>query len=331
MIDRRGFLLGATGVLAGTALMPSLRAEAAGPPKSGRVLFGYPPGALGSLIGRGLTKILADEEGMTYAFSNVEGRNTRLASEQAMVAVPDGATLLQAQSTSMTLLPNVYKHLGYDPIRDFAPLAVFGDFTFSLTVGPMVPRSVSNLRDYVAWVKATPDARDVGFSIYGSQGHLSVLMLSQMLDVAIRPLPYKGTAMMIEDLSDGHIAAGFTAAGNGNADLWTNGTLRSIGVTRGKRLPYWPSIPTLQEQGVEGMDIGGWYGWFAPSRTPSDVVSQWRETLGRIQRSPAYRTLNEQLLITDLNVAPDQISHFMQQDTEHYRRLVSVLGLAMLD
>lgn len=331
MLDRRGFLLGASSALAGMSFVPSLYAQSPGLPPSGHVLFGYPPGALGSLIGLGLTDLLRAQEALNYGFANIEGRNTRLASEQARAATPDGATLLQAQSTSMTLLPSVYKHLGHDPFEDFVPLAVFGDFTLSLTVGPMVPRDVSNLRDYVAWVKTVPEARDVGFAIYGSQGHLSVLTLSRELDVAIRPLPYKGTAMMIKDLSDGLIAAGFTAAGNGNAELWANGTLRSIGVTRGRRLPYWPSVPTLQQQGVQGMDISGWYGWFAPAKTPGKVISQWREVLARIQSTPAYHALNERLLITDLAIAPDQIVSYMRHDAARYSQLIKSLGLEMLD
>jgi tripartite-type tricarboxylate transporter receptor subunit TctC len=331
MITRRSLLLGAaSAALASTLPIRGALAQS-GIPSKGQLLFGYPPGAVGSLLGVGLTKVLAGVSGVDYALVNVEGRNTRLACEQVRNAPANGATLLHAQSTAMCLLPNIYRHLGYDPIRDFTPLGVVGEFTFSLTVGPLVPRSVTNLQQYLDWVKQNPDARDIGFSIYGSQGHLAVLTLAQDLSASVEPLAYKGTSMMIKDIAAGRLAAGFTAAGNGDAALWANGTLRSIGVTRGTRLPYWPNIMTLREQGVPDMDLSAWYAWYAPAATPADTVQQWRKTVRAMQASPDFSALHTRLLLTQPKVTVEEIPELITLETRRFNDYVKRLRLRPLD
>lgn len=331
MIKRRSLLLAATSMaVASTLPMRGVTAHTALRP-TGRVLFGYPPGAVGSLLGVGLTDILASVSGLSYALVNAEGHNTRLACEKVRTAPADGATILHAQSTSICLLPNIYRHLGYDPIRDFTPLGVMGQFTFSLTVGPLVPLTVTNLQQFFDWIEHNPDIRDIGFSIYGSQSYLAVLTLAQEHSASVTPLAYMGSLMMIKDIAAGRIAAGFTAAGNGDEALWENGTLRSIGVTSGTRLSYWPEIMTLHEQGVTGMDLNAWYGWFVSSATPSGTVQQWRDTVRAMQASPRYSELHTRLLLTQPKVSVEEMPEFMAQETRHFSEYVKRLRLKPLD
>lgn len=331
MITRRSLLLAATSMaLAPPLPMRSVMAQSGLPPK-GRLLFGHPPGAVGSLLGIGLTDILANVSGLKYELLNVEGRNTRLACEEVRNAPADGATLLHAQSTAMCLLPNIYRRLGYDPLRDFTPIGVVGEFSFSLTIGPLVPRSVTTLRQYLDWVLQNPDARDIGFSIYGSQGHLAVLMLAQDLSASVTPLAYRGSAMMIEDIVDGRLGAGFTAAGNGDAALWANGTLRSLGVTSATRMPYWPDVMTLREQGVTDMDLNSWLGWYAPSGTPAGTVQQWRDTLRTVQASPDFSALHRRLLLTQPTSTADEMPELIALETQRFKAYVKRLKVSPQD
>ncbi|MFF7709143.1 tripartite tricarboxylate transporter substrate-binding protein [Pseudomonas sp. NPDC007930] len=328
MLNRRGFLCASSALMLAGAL-PGARA--AGLPSQGTLLFGYPPGSIGSQLALGATTILASTAGVQYQLRNIEGRNTRLAAEMAAKGTPDGSVLLQAQSTATCLLPAVYRNLGYDPQKDFAPLACFGEYSLSLTVGPAVPRSVTTLAQYEAWVKNNPDLRDIGFAIYGSQGHLATLMLAQRAGMAFNARPYQGSGILIDDLKNGNLAAGFTAAGNGNSALWANGTLRSIGTTQARRVPYWPNVPTLQEQGVAGMDINVWYGWYAPAATPTGLLNELTGKIAEMQAKPDYLELQKRLLITPLRLTPEQIQQRTAQETAQYAQLSRSLGLKYLD
>ncbi|TRX76525.1 Bug family tripartite tricarboxylate transporter substrate binding protein [Pseudomonas mangiferae] len=328
MIDRRAFLRGAGALLIASGL-PHARAD--GPaPKKGRLLFGYPSGAMGTQLAQGCLPILAGL-GMDYQLENVDARNTREASERVKNAPPDGTVLLQAQSTSMCLLPNVYRTLGYDPLKDFAPLATLGEFALSLTVGAQVPAHITTLAQYLEWLTDNPDFRDVGFSIYGSQGHLSTLILARAKGVTVRAQPYRGSTMMINDLLNGTLAAGFTAAGNGNTSLWSSGKLRSLGVTTAKRLAYWPTIPTLLEQGVADMDINAWFAWYAPAATPPGVTGALRQALGALQASAAFAALQKQFLLTPLVLTPEQIDQRTREEIARYGQLVAAYDLNKLE
>jgi len=330
MINRRRFLASSAALLAGASIgAGSSWAQAAAGDR--RMLFGYPAGALGTTVGTETLALLASAGGPSYRLENIEGRNTRVATETAKVAAGDGLTLLQAQSTSMCLLPNVYKTTSFDPLKDFTPLATIGEITVSLTVGPAVPQSVTNLTQYLDWLSSNPDFSNVGFSIYGSEGHLATLILARSKGVIIRPQPYKGSLMMIKDVAEGSIGAIFTAAGNGPSEYWSSGKLRSIGVTTAERLSYWPNVPSLAEQGVQGMDLRAWYGWFAPASTPDSITGPLIDKIKVMQAMPAYTELHKRLLLGQDKRDPEQIRERIRTETARYAQLVSTYQMAKID
>jgi tripartite-type tricarboxylate transporter receptor subunit TctC len=326
MIDRRQFLT-ASGLMALAAVIPQARAEMA----AGRVLFGYPPGAVGTDLGRGCVQLFNQYAKVKYAFEFVEGHNSRDASVMARNSAPDGLTLLQAQSTSMVLLPNAFKNLGYDPLTDFAPITALGELSFSLTLGSAVPASVNTLDRYLEWLAANPDQRDVGFGMHGSHGHLAMLMLRRVKSIAIAPRPYTGTLALLKDLLSGAIAAGFTTAGNGNADLWNSGKLRSIAITRSERLSYWPSVPTFAELGLPELDFTAWFAWFAPAAVPAALLKTMREDAARMKATPDFAALARQLFLQPLSMEPIQFRERISQETERYQRMAQYLKIQQLD
>lgn len=328
MIDRRRFLTRTAALLAATSLGARAWAQ---PPGDGRLLFGYPAGALGSEVATGALAVLAASGGPRYRLENIEGRNTRTATETAKVAAPDGLTLLQGQSTSMCLLPNVYKTASFDPLKDFTPLATVGEMTLSLTVGPIVPAKVTRLKDYLDWLSDNPEYNNIGFAIYGGEGHLATLILARSSGMSIKPQAYKGSLMMISDLLNGSLSAVITAAGNGRPQMWANGKLRTLGVTTEQRLAHWPSVPSLAEQGIQDMNLGAWYGWFAPAATPANVVAPLREKIVAMQATPAYAELHKRLLLTQQRLDPEQIEARIRHETARYAQLVATYGPAKIE
>lgn len=336
MIDRRRFLAGSSLLLGASSL--GLGRAFAADSATRKVVFGYPAGALGTDLGKAFIEVLAASGGPRYQFENVEGDNTRKSAQVVKAAAPDGMTLLQAQSTTMCLVPNVYKTTGYDALKDFTPLATLGQISLSLTLGPQVPSTVTTLAEFLVWLKSNPESSNIGFSIYGSEGHLATLILQESTNVPFNPQPYRGSKMMIDDLLGGTLAAGFTAAGNGGLRYWSasgkwsaDKKLRSIGVTTQKRLSYWKEIPSLAEQGVAGMDLSPWYAWYAPATTPAALADSARASFLAAQATPAYGKLLEQLLLNPLNDNPEQIRARITADTARYAGLVAKYGLKPKD
>lgn len=330
MIKRRTFIQGAATLMAGTGLLHAPWTQAA---PGGRLLYGYPPGAVGDQLANGVLPLLAAQHGPQYHLQNIEGRNTRLAALQAKAAPADGTTLLQVLSSSFTLQPHIYKKLDFDPLQDFEPIALLGDVTYALTLGPVVPAQVNSVKSFFSWLEDNPEYRNIGVSIYGTLGHLALRILalnSDVKDVPLRGQPYKGTAAMLTDLHQQGLAAAFTVASNLN-DKAAHKDLRAIAVTSRERLKYWPDVPTLYEQGFNDLDITGWFGWFAPRGTPAAVTGPLRERLRGLQASAPFGALQERLLMTNASVDPLKIEARIREESARYAKLLDTYKLGKID
>lgn len=325
MINRRSFL-GSASLLAIAASLPGF--VRANDSARGRLVLGIAPGAIGNKLADSTLKILAAQFNTDYRLDVLDARNTLQASETVKLAPADGATLLQTQSSSMVLFPSLYRSLAYDPMKDFTPLALMGDYAFALTVGPAVPASVTTVDQYLAWVKENPEFRDIGFTVYGSQSHLISMVLGRDKEVAIRPQSYKSIPSMMDDLQKQILGAAITVAGN---TVITNAKgLRPLAVTGRERLQGWPDVPTFAQSGVKDMEFQGWYAWFAPARLPAATARQWREKLAAVQATPEYAALQQRLLLKQVSMSPEQIYARMRTETASYAKLVGEYSLSQI-
>lgn len=326
MIKRRTFIQGAA-LMAGSGLLHTPWAQAA---SGGRLLYGYPPGAAGDQLANAMLPLLAAGGGPRYDLQIVEGRNTRLASLQAKAAPADGSTLLQILSSSFTLQPHIYKKLDFDPLKDFEPIATLGDVTYALSLGPVVPTTVTSVPSFFAWLRDNPEYRNIGVSIYGTLGHLALRILTRKSDVPLRGQPYKGTAAMLSDLNDQSLAAAFSVASN-FSDKNAHKDLRPIAVTSRERLKYWPNVPTLYEQGFTDLDITGWFGWFAPAGTPAAVTGPLRERIKGMQASAPFAAVQERLLMVHASTDPLQIAARVRDESARYAKLLENYSLGKIE
>ncbi|WP_263146711.1 tripartite tricarboxylate transporter substrate-binding protein [Pseudomonas sp. RIT-PI-AD] len=326
MYDRRSFLCHTALLALGAALPGALRAQT--PTAPGRLLYGLPAGATGHKLASGALEILSKQLNTEYQLEIHEARNSQEASETVKGAPADGGTLLQVQSGSMVMHPNVYSSLNYDPLEDFTPLALLGDFPYSLTLGPAVPVSVVTLKHYLDWVAENPEYRDIGFSLHGSQAHLVSLVLARNKEIALRPQPYKAVKPLMHDLQTKSLAAAITVAGN-NA-LLGGGQLRSLAVTGGQRIKGWPSTPTFAEEGVNDMDIIGWYGWFAPARLPDATAKDLRAKINAMQATAEFARLQQDLLLNQVSLEPPDIRERMRREIAIYGKMVRTYGISQI-
>lgn len=325
-MDRRSFIQGAGALMLGAALPRGT--FAANPTAPGRLVFGIPSGAVGSRLAEVALQLLAREYKLDYRLDVRDQRNTQEATELVKAAAPDGATLLQAQSGTMVLLPNIYRSVNYNPVTDFTPLALLGEFTYTLTVGPAVPASVKDIEGYVAWVNQNPEYRDLGFSVYGSQVHLISLMLARGRQIALRPLPYKSPRSLAADVENGTLAAAIMLGGSAAAVGSKN--LRNLAISSSQRVPMLPDLPTFKEQGLPEITLTGWYAWYAPARTPSALTQSLHDKLMAIQTLPEFVAMQKKIMVTPLNLSPDQITARIRQETVSYRDLVTRYGLSQM-
>lgn len=324
MFDRRSFIQGASALLLGAALPPFI--QAATPVSAKRLVFGLASGAVGSRLAEVTLGLLARQQNLDYRLEVIDNRNTQQASETVKQAPADGNTLLQTQSSSMVLFPNLYRRLGYDPLADFTPLAMLGEYTMTLSVGPAVPASVVSLDGYLKWVSSNPDYRDVGFLLYGSQGHLISLMLARSKEIALRPQPYKSPRSLIADLENGTLAGAILLSGS--AAAVGSGSLRNLAISSAQRLPALPNVPTFKEQGVLEADVTGWYGWFGPARMPAAAAQAVRDKLLAVQASAEYANALKTLFMTPLALTPEQMLGRMRKEILDYHQLVERYSLS---
>lgn len=328
MIDRRSFLSSSALLLLAASLPDTLLAAPAG----GRLVWGVAPGAQRSSVGNNLAvgalDILATQFALRYQLDIVAARDTLQASETVKLAPPDGTTLLQVQSGSMVLFPAMYKTLKYDPVADFTPLATLGDFAYAFSAGPAVPASVTNINQYLAWVGQNPDYRDVGFSVYGSHAHLIALMIARGKETALRAQSYKTPEAIFADLKNQQLAAAVTSAGN--ASLLAAAGARVLAVSSSSRLAAFPEVATFKEQGLNDIVIDGWYGWFAPSRTPADVTRGLIEKINAMIATPQFADLQKKQLVIPKSMTPEQISRRMKDEIANYQKLVTSYNLSQI-
>lgn len=328
MIDRRTFLSSSALLLLGAALAQRSVADVSG----GRLIWGVASGNQGSSIGSrlatGVLDILATQFNLRYQLDILAARDTQQASETVKLAPPDGATLLQVQSGSMVLFPAMYKALHYDPLRDFTPLASLGDFGYAFSVGPVVPASVTNINQYLAWVKDNPDLRDIGFSVYGSHNHLIALMLAREKEAALRAQSYKYTEAILADMKNNQLAAAITSAGN--TPLLKAVGARVLAVSSSSRLPDLADVATFKEQGLDKIVIDGWYGWFAPARTPPSTAQALIEKINAMAALPKFAELQKKNFLKPNPMTPAQITERIKKEIISNQNLVNSYNLSKI-
>lgn len=318
-ISRRTFLASASSLL-----LPVLHPVPilAAPQQVGIVVFGYGQTGIGSRLADDIAVLLgAYYPQRRYRLYNLLGENSVKAVMSARSASTDGGVLLQMQSPQVTIFPSIYSRLPYDPLRDFKPLAITGEYTLLLTLGPLVDSSVKTLDDYVRWVQDNPDFSNLGFIQFGSPGHMAYLILQREKNVALSPQSYAGTTMIVDDLMSKHLAAALLISGNA-LPQFRSGQLRAIAVTSRLRHPGWDDIATCREQGIPNMNITGWYGWFAPSGMPDDIYHPLANALQSMIVSSDYLEMLRKYSLKPVYDTPREIVNRIQREQAFYAALI---------
>ena len=276
--------------LALTALLTAALATPAATwaqPRTLRILVGFPAGGGTDAIARVLAERLKDELGGAVIVENKPGAGGQLAAQALKTAAPDGSTLFLSHDHTISVLPLVSKNPGFDPARDFTPVAGFASFVNALAVSPGTP--AKTLGDYTDWLRGTGQGKGViGVPAPASTPEFMVKVLGERFRLDLVPAPYRGSAPMIADMLGNQIAAG-TGSVPDFIEHHKAGRLRVLAVGGTRRQATLPDVPTLAESGIAGFEDLPYYGLFAPAGTPKAAIDTVAAALGRVIAQPDVR------------------------------------------
>lgn len=236
-----------------------------------RVFVGFPPGGLPDLVARAVADQFRQSFGVPAVVENRPGANGRIAGQALKNAAPDGTTFLIAPASNIVHLPHVYTDLGYDPLKDFAPVAQLVENDFAFTISAKIP--ATNLKEYAAWCAKNPDKATFGSPGAGSSPHLMGLLVGKSLGAKLSHVPYKGSAFVLTDLVGGHVSAMMSAT-SFVVQQHKAGQVRILATTGRARSSVLPQVPTFQEQGMGELTLteGTWL--LAPAKTPAAILDK---------------------------------------------------------
>src|SRR2546421_3015207 len=245
------------------------------PQRPVHMIVPYAVGGASDTTGRILAAKLAERLGQPLVVDNRTGAGGAIGTEAVARAAPDGYTLLLASASEIVQLP-VVTRAPYDPVRDFAPIAMVSDIALILVAHPSL--GVQNVPQLIALAKAKPGAINYGSAGIGATSHLAMAMFNAMTNTKMVHVPYKGSAPATADLVAGHLQVG-TPTLPAALPYEKSGQLKVLAVTSAKRWPTLPNVPTLAESGLPEYEVILWTGLMAPAGTPPEGIALlYRET-----------------------------------------------------
>ena len=307
------------------AVVPNRPALAIYPERGLRIVVPFAPGGGTDVVARTLAQEMAKDLGVSVIIENRPGAGTIVGTQAVAVSAADGYTLLMGTFAN-AVNPSLNAKLPYDPHKDFAPVALIARSFNIVVVNPKSP--FRTIADLIAAAKANPGKMTFGTFGAGTSAHLAGELFKDMAKVNLTAVPYKGAAPAITDLIGGQIDVMFTTVASA-ASLVESGQLRAIAVTSAERSPAFPQVPTVAEAGVPGYAAESWYGLFAPSGTPPEVIDRLNRSAAAAVQSEAFKRLsvNEGLVIVGL--PPEALDRYFRAEEERWRRVISEAGIKM--
>lgn len=294
------------------------------PTKSIRLIVPFAAGGSTDVVARTLGQKLSEVLGQQVVVENRTGAGGSLGAEAAAKAAPDGYTLLMGTSGTLAINPSVYAKTLYDPVRDFAPVALLGSTAYLLLVHPSVP--AATLQEFVGLARSKPGQFNYGSAGNGSTGHLIGELFKSLAGVNLTHVPYKGQAPAMADLIGGQIHALFEPVGTALPQVRA-GKVKALGITGSRRSSLAPEIPTLAESGIANYDAGAWFAVVAPAGTPGDIVARLNGEINKLLRTPDVQAKLVAQQVEPLPPAtPEQLGAHIRAEVAKWAKVVKDSG-----
>jgi tripartite-type tricarboxylate transporter receptor subunit TctC len=308
------------------SLFPPLAAaqQVAYPSKTIRIIASQAPGGGIDTLCRIVAPKLSEAVGQNVIVDNRPGANGSLAAEITAKSPPDGYTLMLGAVGNLATNVLFYKKLGYDPLRDLAPITSAVLSVNVLVIHPSVP--AHSVKELIALARKRPNELAYGTSGTGGAGHLAGALFRQLTKTQLLHVPYKGGGPAMIDLVAGQTQIGF-ASQPSSAAFIREGRLRALAVTTAHRSKLFPQLPTIAEAGVPGYESHAWYGFVVPGKTPLPIVSRLNQEITRILHTP---DVSQAILAQGLEVwtmTPDAFAAYIRSEAEKWKRVIRDTGI----
>lgn len=310
-------------LLAAALAAAPLAAWAAFPERPLRLVVPFPAGGAADLMARGLAQHLGEQLGQQVVIDNRGGAGGTVACEIVARAPADGYTLLFGTMGTQAINPALYSKLRYDPLKDFAPIALTHITPRVLVVGPSV--KARNVGELIALARAKTGQLTYGSAGNGSSSHLSGALFESLAGVDLVHVPYKGSAPLLTDLLAGRVDATFDSFTVYEEHI-KSGRVRALAVTSRMRMAALPQVPTLVEAGLPGYEVSNWLGVLAPAGTPKEVVTALHAAVIRAMADAGMKRQLTALGIEPAASTPDEFSALIRSEIPKWARLVKASG-----
>jgi tripartite-type tricarboxylate transporter receptor subunit TctC len=293
------------------------------PTRPVRIVVPFPPGQAADIIARLVAERLTQPLGYQVIIDNRPGAGGSVGTEMAAKAQADGYTYLAGGSAALAINPHVYRTLGYDTLKDFAPVTTLVVIPMVFVVNPSVP--VQNIQDLIKLAKQRPGQVSYGSSGSGSTVHLVQVMFASQAGIELNHVPYKGAVQSLTDLAGGQIMM-LVETSPAVLPFVRSGKIRAIGVTTIKRVPQLPDVPTVDEQGIKGFDYLTWTSLVAPARTPEAILERMNREVTKIIHTPEVSRKLEELAFIPLGNSRAQFGAFLKAEYAKWGKAVTMSG-----
>ena len=297
---------------------------AAYPSRPVRMIIPAAPGGNPDLLARMLSQKLADAFGKPFIVENVPGAGGIVAAEMLAKAAPDGQTLMLGDSGALAINSALNSKLGYQPLRDFAPVTALMMVPTVLVVNQAV--QANTLAEFIALAKAKPGSINYGSAGGGSIHHLTMAIFAARTGIEVVHVPYKGGTALVGGVLAGDVQAGFSGIPNVQQAIRA-GRLRVLGISIGRRSASMPEVPTFNEQGIAGFDVATTIGMQVPAGTPKEIIARLQAVVARALRDKELAERMQNLGMELAENGTEAYAQFMREDLERYAAAVKAAGI----
>ncbi|HWL82572.1 MAG TPA: tripartite tricarboxylate transporter substrate binding protein [Roseomonas sp.] len=323
----RRTLLGAS-LAGGTLALPALRsarAQGAWPNRPVTMLVPFVAGGPSDIVARAIANRMSQTIGQPVVAENRAGANGEVAGRLLARAEPDGHTLMVGSIGVYAINPALRPDLGYDPVKEFAPVTLAVTMPNVLVVNPeKVP--VKTTAELIAWLKANPGKASYSTSGVGSSDQMTTELFKQRTGVDVAHVPYRGGAAAATDLIAGNVQMSFQNLGTVAGHI-QGGRLRALMVTDAQRHPVLPEVPTAAEAGLDDFVITSWQALMAPAGMAPELLQRVHAAAAEALQHPEVRPRLEQIGMTVVGNSPEEYGKFQRAEIERWRKVIQTAGI----
>ncbi|MGK6306808.1 Bug family tripartite tricarboxylate transporter substrate binding protein [Variovorax sp. DT-64] len=284
----------------------------------------FPPGGPVDTLARVLSEGLAKRYGQAAVVENMPGAAGNIGIDKVKRAKGDGHTLLVVPAGNLTINPTLMPNFPFNIEKDFVPVTMLAKAPNVLVASPSA--GIKTAKELVAQAKAKPGTLSYASPGVGSGLHLAGELFKQQAGIDLLHVPYKGTAPALNDVLGGVVPLMFSNL-PATLPFLKNGKLVALGVTEAKRSPAAPEIPTLAEQGIQGVAVTSWYGLLAPAGTPPAVAEQLAKDAAQMLAEPEVRDRLKAQGMTEATMKPGEFAVYIRDETAMWARIIKARNI----